>query len=71
MSTATTIALGLDYLCFECPRCRCWDRLVIEYYRGDIKIACGLCRMRFRSWFNGQMWLVEFVEYVWSEAHDE
>jgi transcription elongation factor Elf1 len=62
MDNASTIA-ALDYLCFECPRCRS-ERIAIEPYRGDYKIACGMCWMRFYAWFNGQMWLTTFVEYI-------
>ena len=58
--TVATIA-GLEYLCFECPRCHC-ERIAIKAIRGDYQIVCGLCRMVFRSWFNGEMWLNELIE---------
>lgn len=63
VSTITKAIPSLDYLCFECPRCRC-ERIQIEAVQGDYKIACRLCRMVFRSWlwFNGETWLNELIE---------
>ncbi len=63
-NTMTASRAALDYLCFECPRCHCYDRLSIGAHRDDYRIDCGMCWMRFYAWFNGQMWLTTFVEYI-------